>query len=34
LVLLLIVSAIGQAVIGHAVIGHAVIGRIVRSAAD
>jgi hypothetical protein len=34
LVLLLIVSAIGQAVIGHAVFGHAVIGRIVRSAAD
>jgi hypothetical protein len=34
LVLLLIVSAIGQAVIGHAVIGHAVIGRIVRNAAD
>jgi hypothetical protein len=34
LVLLLIVSAIGQAVIGHAVFGHAVIGRIVRNAAD
>jgi hypothetical protein len=34
LVLLLIVSAIGQAVIGHAVFGHAVIGRFVRNAAD